>query len=945
MTEEKVIKCLNKLKHKTGKVGHVLTDQEMERLESLLPIENLETLVKGFSEDDDVADALIAWAEDEVLAQDNAKALAKVELWCKKTANRSVYLPTSELRAYDYKEKGLTRPRIQYKNTVRCAGLLEQVVTNLHGHQDAPVGIYLQDKTELGLPDQVWEIMSAHKLRSSKGRLLWNQNSVAWQYLLRTFPVAVDLTAYGHSLMTPLVPHGYVPNCPVTFAVMKNNNGQKVGTDGSGIYHPEAPQMAELVAEYGPVAMQFRYMHPTGYFAKGMIFPSEVAVDENGAPTVMLDWLQIKGQFKKKAKENYDADSTKTVTGGHLGVFRYRLRATGLNSGFEMLENIQVNETTKAIVVKRTKKAVAKLIERGPEQLIRRVAAKDPNVKHMLRIVRVLAETGYNLSPLQVERIRSAVQDQLNKALRQIAWGGGIRFKAHDARLDSTIPRGRCIISGLPANVAVAAIRFPIVLSQGLVVLKTMKPRQHHMWAGSMAPGVVVMHPDDLVVKMQGDDDGDTIGISTDHEMVELFRHKVDNNIYHIETRTKRLEEQTDSEAGEMLMRHSQRGEVGLTTILRSQLLAVGDVAGANAMALGIQQCVDRTKNIVQYSDIIKAANLANWRVESDGYHFDHLFAPEATPIGVFPTKAIQQWTSLRLIKAGCYFEMPETGKVMARNPLTWRPKDKRIDINNWLPTKQKGWRGGNLVHVAHDAAWAEWTANSAEFKLDHELVDMEPLLYCALTAVGNETMPMQVSDEDYSRLYIMSGLANYNDDISQVQREDWAEEDRIPRINQLQQRLERGLAKMNLEELLTIWKMECRDGRVNNALRAVCWDHSPVLAALGLVENSKCNFLSPIKVQAQVKLAMADAKPHNKMTEMLMLGTKHQLAVKDDDGNEIPIWKCPECLDQLQDALVQGMRARDTQNRREFMNNLTHQVNALLRMLAGTDSPQSQDK
>lgn len=936
MNEKKIVAELNKLKTKWRRVTDLLVEEELDRLLEVLPVESLEALKKGFSQEPEVAEDLITWAEETVQEREAAKAVQNMETWGNRCANRSNYVHMPVLTHYSYqdKETGTRRERFKSKPDVRCAGLLDQMVEYTQGRQLMPAGVYLQNEGG-DIPQAVWDMLSNMRLRSSKGKLLWNENSAGWSYLTRTFPIAIDLLAYGHSLMTPLVPHGFVPQCPVTFRVLKDDQGTLLGTDGSGIYHPEAEQMKGLMAAYGPVAFQFRYQHESGIFAKGMLFPSSLALDSQGKPTVVLDWVQIKGLKKSVAKERIAEDSVKDVlTHGFLGIFRYRNRATGMASSFEILENIQKNDRTCRIIAKKVENALSRMIKRGPVDLLRRIEAKDQNIRHMVRIINVLSEAGSKISPIQVERIRKAAKEALGKELYRVAQGGGLRFRAHDARLDSTLKPGTCVVSGLPPGLNVAGIRFPTVLSQGLVVLKTVAPRTHHLWNDQMPPGVIIMHPQDLITCMQGDDDGDTIGISTDPEVVELFRNKVDDRVYRIESEAKRMEVPTLSEEGRALMQISQRGEVGMLTVLRAQLLAVGDVAGANALSISIQEAVDRAKKIVQYSDFRKASNLANWELQADGsYKFVHKFPEDVTPLGVFPLDMCKDWVSDRLIRSGC-FSQREDGSVRPLDPLGWRQKTKSIDVDTWRLARQVSqYRGGNLVHHAHDTAWKYWHDNSQEFSMEAEVKDLEPMLYKALESQGETTQPLCLDEETYGGLYLRSGLKDFSDSLSATKRSKSDPDTKNYEINKAQSRMERKLGSLTLQELLTIWKYENRDGATNNALRAVCFDGSPILKALDLTEPNKCPFMNSTRLQNSILNALKSPKPNERLRDMILANTTHAEEVPnpEDPENGIPLHRCSECIDSLQDALVNHIRFSQSVDREGWMSNVVATINEFL--------------
>lgn len=90
--------------------------------------------------------------------------------------------------------------------------------------------------------------------------------------------------------------------------------------------------------------------------------------------------------------------------------------------------------------------------------------------------------------------------------------------------MDDRIPEGYCVVSGLEPELEVSAFRFPIILAQGLLSLKTMAPLPDHLINGELPHNQIIMNPVDVLASA-GDDDGDTFGVTTDPNLIELFKH------------------------------------------------------------------------------------------------------------------------------------------------------------------------------------------------------------------------------------------------------------------------------------------------------------------------------------------------------------------------------------------------------------------------------------
>lgn len=957
MNEDKVLKEMNRLCRKLTSFSHIMGDEEAARIIAAAPFETIANIEEMIG-DTESFEALKSDAEDRLRAKEAKKAQMKITKWAQRAANRSQYVPTT---VFVGKTTVDGRLRIQSDVKVRCGGLLEAMVEDIHGKQTSPVGVYYYtikdaESTDglVGLETEgdyfkreqyekqmkaLPEVFRSENLILSKGRLLWNRSSPGWDYLMRAFNKQIELGAYGHSLMTPLVPYGFVRDCRVIFRILKNPEGVHIGTDGSGIYHPNAPELAQVIAEYGPVPMQIRYLHPEGYFAKGMMFPSEDAVDSEGNPAVVFDLAQVKGNMKPWAKDLIAKDEEATVTGGYLGVFRYWLRPGLMNSCFEVLENIQVNSETKSIVMTLVENAIKRLISQGPAGMIRQVARQDETIKAMVQIITATNQaTGGNISPLSIPRIREAVNETLRKSLYRIAQGGGMKFRNFVVRMDNTLQEGTCVIPGIAYGTEIAAVRMPLVLAQGLRTLKVVKPRHYQAWEGKPVEATIVMNPRDVVTMMQGDDDGDTVGISADHNVVELFKHRIDSNVYLIEPEGIKNEEVIGTVDSLESLARDQMGAVGLCCFLRSQLLAVGDVAGANAMSISMQENVDAAKNKIHYSNFAKAANLSNWIKSPRGeYRFNIRLDTERFEIGEFPIQSAFKWVEQRLIKAGCSYT-DKNGTLKGGNPLGWRHKNKKIEPETWQSTKTNShYHGGNMVHISYDWARTIFISEAGSFFGDEPEIDSRDLLRKALNAHGITIKKESWTELETKMLVSKSGLREYLRDVHNMMLLKDDDDDQVigvmnNGINRAQETFETKLEKLSLEDMVGIWESAHDEGKPLNAFRVTCWKGSPVLKAMGIEETERCEFLNSKRLDFLISKAMESEVPHQKISE-LMGGVKlHQVENTDEEKNPVFIWNCPDCMDKVQNELVRQIRRQKTSKLISWGPEMVDRVNKVLK-------------
>ena len=254
--------------------------------------------------------------------------------------------------------------------------------------------------------------------------------------------------------------------------------------------------------------------------------------------------------------------------------------------------------------------------------------------------------------------------------------------------------------------------------------------------AGRQVPieNTIFMNPRDLTARMQGDDDGDIVGVTSDIRVRDLFRARASESVYEIEPIGGKFTHGSDSPEGHKYLETDPRGPVGMTTIWQAQLLAVGDMWGALAMGVLNQEAIDSAKRKVAWTDVRKASHSGAWYEKANG---NKALKAEAKldeaeyendpnqPIG-WPGEMTKAWVIERLNKFGCV----QNEKVWM-NPLAWRLQhtikdgkmvklSKRVHGEHWVSTKakDKGWGGGNTVHQCADLAMGIWKSKANEWKL-----------------------------------------------------------------------------------------------------------------------------------------------------------------------------------------------------------------------------------
>lgn len=741
-------------------------------------------------------------------------------------------------------------------------------------------------------------------------------------------------------------------------------------TDGSGLYDPEHPVWAELVGKYGPVPFQFSCIREDGLFCKGIVVPRDgLGVATQLAPN------QIKGALKGKIAEG-------TIeTGVWMGVMNTWSKPGTLPIGFQILEMIGLkNPLTKEVIDSLLEENMNKLFSKGADGLLQEVAREDEHLALVVKLVMALKGQGANINPLSVDMIQSAIQRRMKKALYAQAQGLGVRGRQLVAVLDASLNPGTVVLPGEKYDSEVAIWRYPTLLPQGLVTAVVVKPSKHHLLGGKPIRNTVFMHPQDLTLCLQGDDDGDIVGVSSDPRMVHLFKNRYTEQRFQIEPKGVKYLPPTLSDEGRKYGVRDPMGPIGLTCNWQAKLFACGDWMGALAMAVINQYSVDSAKRMVVWPDPAKIAQMDYWTRDDKGvYHLrdDAKLDPQAYEGEAFPMRYYRKWVNKRLEALGIRptddGEMPEA--------LAWRiqwegpkmtPCPKRISGPDWRPCRVKDGgfhriHRGNWVHYAHDSAYNLWKQHEASWnelmggKLEN--LALRDVPYRLLASKGIHRKPTCNSWEAYKELQERCGIVAFGREFKRLKAQNLGEEVEQLKVSELLNNLHYGFRSSTADELLTIWYWEMTDvwssgnsegaptysekpvegwtkvNRPNYAFRAATFPGSPILAALGIEEGRACGFIREGGLHEKVAAwALVQAKPWDALAQKMWANTTHGQARKDEQGNPVPFHQCKQCAEDLRTTTVRMWRKRTSTEIEGVLKALVHALNA--RQVVGTSSP-----
>lgn len=915
----------------------------------------------------DQADEVLGLLFDEVQADLIAKSENKAKKFANAGARRGTYVPKALLLVSQMQSKGKEHLlNVRWDESLDTLGLVEQIVGQ---HEGRPPVIRIRWEVELKgkaditarqeLAKKLWEI----GYLSSQGILAWDMRNVKVKYLLeKTFGSAIDLAGYNHRLGAPLLPEGFLSGVRVRFWT-PIVDGKKQQTDGSGCYDPTHPDMKNLVDRYGAVPMQFTYMTKFGLFAKGIIVPREDINKGVENPTgIILDPLQVKGSQKGKVVDGQ-------IHEGWLGVMTAWNQDRFYPTGFESLQCLDwkdQNVVNKAsdLMKKFIKNRVDVVELQGLDGLLDKAARADEQVEMVIRLARAIQAHNPAYSPLSLPLIRADVNNILRKFNYVLLQGAGAQGAQRICVLDASVPRGKCVVSGFRTGQQLVVWRFPNILSQGNKVLESIKPSAHHLWDGKVIRNTIWLNPWDLTLGMQGDDDGDMVGVSDDADLVSLFSLPMIGDMGKKERAQYKIEPVGDkkvmsslSPEGREYLALDPMGPVGIATMWQAEFYALGSWKHALVMGVFIQYAIDSAKRLVRWPDPNKLLLKSSWYLKEGAWAITDNVWLDLAPGSPFPYDTLVEWMQ----EQKNHFPEARWQKNAERpNILSWRTQkapdgkggmkslNKLADLDYWDTTAAKSgsFIGGNAVHFCHDIARAEMLMVKDSFNMDVPEVDVREILKEVAASKGIE---LSLTAEDWDTyeagLRKSSGLEGFKKKFSEAMKKSTSTEDKQERISEELAKLAVNAQGLTLNEVYTIWfwentpvwgkaqhtSMVEMDGdgwylrnRPNYAFRMVA--ESKMLQVLGLVEDRGCPWLTPEYIKG-IKQWFGKGNSWKELAAAIAKNTSHASLVKDENGADVPLQSCSCCKNALTSLLLQSERAKSRGFRPDEMNTIVREL------------------
>lgn len=520
---------------------------------------------------------------------------------------------------------------------------------------------------------------------------------------------------------------------------------------------------------------------------------------------VVLDQNQTKGSGAKAIKARIKAGELVQVK-GYMGALRREGEPGNIGLCFEALQWLAYDpnmpeqdpsDPVKVCIDHYQTKLVERLAAEGLDGLAAKAAQEDPGIAIMLKTLatanQVQARTNPNHVPMEwhhVPTLRTRIWSSLAATMYKAGDGGGVKAPQVVYQQSLTVPAGNCVYSTVSPGQEIATFRFPMSTPTALPVVEAVSPKAHpELWAdpwGYVPTTRMVLNPQDLGLRMQGDDDGDKGGATADPLVVAAAKAVWEHRVVNVEVRKPNVggnkyneglwdcntpvvaQDTMSHTTGMELAARSRRGSVGLATRLQQKahaMLWMYDGEKWVRDELMAQLCVLLAFVIQAEIDLEKKLPLAlqNWCFAAGAFGPDGALAEDAEGVwrvkpeaivdtpGGYDMRALGKMLDEHLIARGIYFEVESNDgrvKKKACSPLGWNQKGKALDLDSQGWDGQREFEGGgcvdSLLHWSFRNAQRLWNAKLRE-QLQQpapENVNFGELIPQVLTNLGHAVEP-----------------------------------------------------------------------------------------------------------------------------------------------------------------------------------------------------------
>ena len=272
----------------------------------------------------------------------------------------------------------------------------------------------------------------------------------------------------------------------------------------------------------------------------------------------VLDIDQIKGKTKDDLKSKVSQELV--MMKGYMGALRIEGGYSTMDSCFESLmwmnydpnevadENGEWVSPARRAIHRHQLELAEKLADEGLDGLAARASNQDEGIAMMLKVLGAFNQVrlrknaqAQKIEWFMIPTLRARIWRSLEKIIYQGADGGGISAPQVVFQMSSTVPEGTCVYPMAKPGDQVACYRFPMSTHTAMTVTQAQNPANYpELWTdpwGATEDTRMVMNPRDLNFRMQGDDDGDRGGATTDPDIVAMALDTWEHRLVNIEVR------------------------------------------------------------------------------------------------------------------------------------------------------------------------------------------------------------------------------------------------------------------------------------------------------------------------------------------------------------------------------------------------------------------------
>ena len=822
-----------------------------------------------------------------------------------------------------------------------------------------------------------------------------------------------DAASYFRGLLSPAQGNGILKGVEVrldtVWATYPDGTVGPAGADGRGWIHPKHPAYAQLgissdnscpvqirvvssglresIATMVGMMALFNWKEAAKVFSKitsgvsfwkGTLDPDERAVDEDGNPSIVLDWLQCKGNFKGLSKDRRTQGAARLLT-VDIAITKTFDRLGACSLCFEFFERIADTVRTRELVKKLMCESMeAFKLAGGPDSIVNRISEDN-------RMVRLIVELckRVKVNPLCVPYVKNLVTEHMREWKWFMGQGAGIKCPYIKASILNSVPEGHFLMvpprgkNGhklFKHGDKMVVSRYPGVLSQGIIVGIVIDPEsesflEDYPWLEevlvsryglkTLPDNIMYLNERDLVLRMQGDDDGDELWFSSDSRLIELAENRSfifkKGEIILIEPEA--LEDNPRSNTplaswqGLVNVNRDFQGPIGYLTNLMSCSIDKGKRGVMAALALAVQVAIDSGKKVMVVPSLVHAMIIGNWeevvRTDQMGEYKAWVLPSDSRkyparsgildPVtGCYRSKWLRTWANTEVLGG------TRKKRVALADVITWR---KLRGTDNFTEGPEPGKGNGTLVTYMFEVLSGLLKEHEALMSMDVgdsvDLVDLLPL------ALGRTVAPVERGSDEYWAMINKAGLTDYNKSVVSILKLGLNPDERNEQIEAQQVLLANQLNSPEVDNL-QVW-VSCLTGLqscdgdydrcLNWAMFAVAFSGSPILNELGILEEGTCSFLQDRFQEIEDWIGSVYHGPSG--AEGRTVGHAATTFLFDNELNEaheeefeVPMHKCRWCKEHVRAVATAMMRGNPDPSLAVFAKDLVSRVNAILAVL-----------